>query len=420
MDRTSQEVAAGQGALAGYRVLELGRVLAAPWCGQQLADLGAEVIKVERPGIGDMSRLYGPDMLRDAQGQKTRESSFYLCANRNKKSITVDIAVAEGQALIRDLLQSCDVLIENFVGDTMQRYGLDYATISAINPRIVYCSITGYGHDGPYADRPGFDAVFQAQSGMMSITGLPDDMPGGQPMKTGPSLIDVMTGTNAALAIVAALNHRDRVSGRGQYIDMALLDSALACQSHVIANYLITGVTPERKGTVGNGGGPAEVFSCMDGYIYISCGSDQAYYALCDILGAPELATDPKFRTIGARWENREDMRPQLIQRIAGWPRYALLEQCVAASIPVGLVNDYDEAFADPQVQHRGLKVEIDHPLAQGGKIHLVRSPLRLTDTPVSEYRHPPLLGQDTSTVFGELLGIDSDALQALQAKGVI
>lgn len=408
------------GALSGYRVLEIGRVLAAPWCGQMLADLGAEVIKIERPGVGDMSRVYGPDMLIGKDGKKTRESSFYLCANRNKKSITLDIAGPEGQEIARKLAAECDVLIENFVGDTMERYGLDYKTLSAINPKLVYCSITGYGHDGEYADRPGFDAVFQAQSGMMNVTGLPDNVPGGQPMKTGPSLIDVTTGTNAALGIVAALNYRDRVSGRGQYLDMALLDTAMSCQSHVIANYLITGETPERKGTVGNGGGPAEVFSCIDGPIYISCGGDRAYQDLCKILGKPELGTDPLFRTVGDRWVNREKLRPITIALIGQWKRHDLMEACVKSAIPCGLVNDYDEAFADPQVIHRGIKVEVDHPLSATGKVALVRSPIRLSETPTDTYTHPPLLGQHTEEVLSDLLGIDGSKQAELQQRGVI
>lgn len=408
------------GALSGYRVLELGRVLAAPWCGQMLADLGAEVIKIERPNTGDMSRIYGPDMIIDKNGKKTGESSFYLCANRNKQSVTLDISTPEGQKIARGLALKCDVMIENFIGDTMKRYGLDYDSIFAANPGIVYCSITGYGHDGPYADRPGFDAVFQAQSGMMSVTGLPDGVPGGGPMKTGPSLIDIITGTNSALGIVAALNHRDRVSGKGQYLDMALLDSAFSCQSHVIANYLLTGITPMRRGTVGNGGGPAQVFSCSDGYIYISCGSDKSWGDLCEILGRTDLRDDERFSTLSTRWINNAKMSAILCEIIEAWKRDDLLEECVANSIPAAPVNDYDDAFSDPQVLHRGLRIPMEHPLAPDGFVDTIRSPISLSATPVDTYRRPPLLGEHTEEVLGGILGYDDADLASLRKAGIV
>lgn len=408
------------GALSGIRVLDLGRVLAAPWTTQILGDLGADVIKVERPDGGDMGRLYGPDTLIDANGRRTRESSFYLCANRNKRSITVDLSKPQGQELIRKLARKCDVLVENFIPGVMRRFGLDYPAIREINPRIVYCSITGYGQTGPYASRPGFDAVFQAHSGLMSVTGIPDDEPGGGPMKTGPSLIDVMTGYNAAIGILAALTHRERVSGKGQYLDIALLDTAVASQSHLLANYLVSGNLPHRRGNEGNGGGPAQVFRCVDGHIYISAGNDHNYVDLCRVLGRPELSQDPRFVTLRDRWINREELTAILNQLVAPWHKRDLLKALVEANVPVSLVNNYEEVFEDEHVHHRMLRIDMPHPLSPTGVVPGIANPVRLSQTPPRYDLHPPLLGEHTHSVLTELLGMRESEIDELRRTHAI
>ena len=408
-----------QGALAGVRVLDLGRVLAAPWATQILGDMGAEVIKIERPGGGDMGRLYGPGFLIDAEGRRTQESSFYLCANRNKKSVTVDLASADGQQIIKDLASQCDVLVENFVAGTMERLGLDYPAIRAINPGIIYCSVTGYGQDGPYADRPGFDAVFQAHAGMMSVTGIPDGLPGAGPMKTGPSLIDVMTGYNAAVGIMAALLHRER-SGEGQHIDVALLDTAVACQSHLMSNYLVSGQLPERRGTEGNGGGPAQVFKCRDGEIYISAGNDHNFVDLCGVLGAPELGRDPRFVTVQDRYVHRAELVPLMAGLVERWERFRLMDALVEAKVACSVVNSYADVEDDPQVRHREVFIDMPHPLSPTGVVRGVANPVRLSRTPVRYERHPPLLGEHNDEVLRDLLEFDADTLADYRARRVI
>lgn len=408
------------GALAGIRVLDLGRVLAAPWATQLLADMGAEVIKVERPGTGDLSRSYGTVAVTDAEGNRTRETSFWVCANRNKKSITVDLSKPEGQALIRDLAAECDVLMENFIAGTTRRMGIDYETLRKINPRLVYCSLTGYGQDGPYASRGGYDAVFQAQSGLMNITGIEDGKPGAGPMKTGPSLMDVMAGMNAAVGILGALSYRDRVSGEGQFVDVAMLDTAIACQSHAVAEYLMSGKVPMRRGNAGNGGGPAEVFACADRLIYISAGNDYNYVDLCKVLGVPEMGTDPKFLTLRDRWENRAELTERLAARIATWNGDDLLAALVEAQVPASLVMDYDDVFSDPQVVHRGIRVEMEHPLAASGTVPGIAFPVRLSETPVEAYSHPPLLGEHSEYVLRDILGMNDAAIEKLRANQVV
>lgn len=408
------------GALSGIRILDLGRVLAAPWATQVLADMGAEVIKVERRGTGDLSRSYGTAFVMDSAGNKTRESSFWVCANRNKKSITVDLGKPEGQALIRDLAAECDVLVENFIAGTTARLNIDYETIRRINPRLVYCSLTGYGQDGPYASRGGYDAVFQAQSGLMHITGIEDGKPGAGPMKTGPSLMDVMAGMNAAVGILGALMHRDRISGEGQFLDVSMLDTTIACQSHAVAEYLMSGKIPMRRGKAGNGGGPAEVFACADALIYISAGNDYNYVDLCKVLGVPELGTDPRFLTLRDRWENRTDLTARLAERIGGWRGKDLLDALVEAKVPCSLVNDYDDVFADPQVVHRGIRIEMEHPLAATGTVPGIAFPVRMSATPVESYAHPPLLGEHSDNVLRHILGMNDAEVAELRANGVI
>lgn len=408
------------GALSSIKVLEIGRVIAAPWAGQTLGDLGADVIKVEQPGTGDMARTYGLARIIDDQGKPTRESTTYMCANRNKRSITLDISSPEGSDIVRKLAADCDVFIENFVGDTMERYGLDYATLSKINPRLVYCSITGFGHDGPASDRPGMDPIFQAMSGLMAVTGNPDSEPGGGPMLTAPTIIDAMTGMNATSAILAALFYRATVSGRGQYIDMTLLDTAFASQCNLVQGYLVSKQQPPRNGTRGPTGGGSGAYRCADGDIYIAIASDKMFNALCAILGTPELAEDPRFSNHANRGRHRDFLLSVFKPLIAEWKRDDLLLECTKADILASPVNGYEAAFADPQVMHRGIKVTVDHPLSPSGTVDLVASPMRLSETPVTHYTHPPLLGEHTDQILQERLGMDEAGIARLREQGII
>lgn len=406
-------------ALEGIRVLDLGRVLAAPWATQILGDFGAEIIKIERPGAGDLGRVYGPQFLMDEDGKRTNQSSFFLCANRNKQSVTVNLSHPEGQAIIRALAAQCDVLVENFIAGTMARFGLDYDSLRQINPGLIYCSVTGYGQDGPLAERPGYDAVFQAQGGMMSVTGLPDDVPGGGPMKTGPSLMDVTAGYNAVTGILIALMHRTR-TGEGQHLDIALLDGAIACQSIILANYLLDGQQPQRRGNEGNGGGPAQVFQCGDGAIYISAGNDYNYVDLCKVLGRPEMGTDPRYLTLSDRWHNTAALTAELQALIGQWRKAELMAALVAADVACATVNNYDEVFADPQVRHRKIRIAMDHPQSTRGPVPMIASPIRMSGTPASYDQHPPVLGEHTDAVLGGMLGYDAATLQALRERGVV
>ncbi len=404
--------------LQGIQVLDLGRILAAPLAAQSLADLGADVIKVERPGRGDEARRWGPPFLKDTDGQDTRESPMYLCANRNKRSITIDIAKAEGQALIRELAARADVLIENFKVGDLKRYGLDYASLRELNPRLVYCSITGFGQDGPLSKLPGYDTVFQAMSGMMSVTGLPDGEPGGGPMKTGPSLADFMAGQYAVSAIVAALYERDTASGEGQHIDIALLDCTIAAQSHYVTTYLATGSVPPRRGTQGNGGLPSQAFACADRGIIVICGTEAQYRTFCEVLRHPELGDDPRFVTNARRLEHRGELTEVFNALTAQWQAAELLAALEAAGIPSGPINTYPEVFANPQVQHRGMAIEMPHPTA--GSVTLCASPIRFTGIAPAEPAAPPLLGQHTDEVLGGVLGRDASTIRALRERGIV
>ncbi|TLX70634.1 CoA transferase [Pseudomonas nicosulfuronedens] len=409
-----------KGPLSNIRVLDMSRILAGPWAAQMLADLGAEVIKVERPGKGDDSRQFGPPFLKDAEGRNTRESSFYISTNRNKKSITCDIAKAEGQALIRSLVAQCDVLLENYKVGDLQRYGLDYASLREVNPRLVYCSLTGFGQTGPYSPRPGYDSIFQAMGGLMSITGLPDDVPGGGPMKTGPSLADILAGQYAAYAIQAALYARDVNGAPGQHIDVALLDALIASTSHYASQYLVSGDVPVRRGTEGNGGMPSRMFQCADGGIMIVAGNNEQYARFCAVLGHPELATDERFAEIALRVVNRRALGEVFEPLVASWKLHDLLEALDAAGVPAGPINDMQQVFADPHVQARGMCVESSHPLAADGKVRLVANPVKFSATPISDYKAPPVQGEHTEGVLGELLGMDASAVQALRERGVV
>ena len=404
--------------LTGIKVLDLSRILAAPLAAQSLGDLGAEVIKVERPATGDEARRWGPPFLKDRDGNDTRESPMYLCANRNKRSLTIDIAKPEGQGLVRQLAARSDVLIENYKVGDLQRYGLDYESIRAVQPRIIYCSVTGFGQSGPYSKLPGYDTVFQAMSGMMSVTGLPDGVPGGGPMKTGPSLADFMAGQFATAGILAALYERDTFSGEGQHIDIALLDCTIAAQSHYAMTYLATGSVPQRRGTEGNGGLPSQAFSCADRGIIVICGSEAQYRTFCKVLRHPELADDPRFVTNAQRLAHRPELAATFNAITRQWPATELLEALKEAGIPSGPINTYPEVFSDPQVLHRGMTLAAEH--VQAGLVDFCASPIRFTGVAPREPMAPPVLGQHTDEVMREVLGTDVATIARLRAASVI
>jgi len=396
--------------LSGIRVLDLSRVLAGPWCTQTLADLGADVIKVERPmrngSGGDDTRGWGPPFLKGRDGEDSAEAAYYLGANRNKRSITVDIARPEGQALIRRLAAQCDVFIENFKVGDMARYGLDAVALRALYPRLVYCSITGFGQTGPYADRAGYDYAIQGIGGLMSVTGERDDLPGGGPQKVGVAVADLFTGMYASVAILAALRHRD-ATGQGQAIDMALLDTQVAMLANLGANFLATGVAPRRAGNAHQNIVPYQVFETSDGHMILAVGNDGQFAKFCEVAGRPQLAADPRFARNADRVRHRAVLVPLLAELIAARPRQHWLSALEAAKVPCGPINDLAEVFADPQVQSRGMTVPMPHPLAD--TLRVVASPMKLSDTPVQYRRAPPLLGEHTDDVLAELGWSDAE-----------
>lgn len=404
-------------ALAGVRVLDLSRILAGPLVGQMLGDLGAEVIKVERPGKGDDSREMGPPFMRKADGTMTDTAGFYLSCNRNKQSIAIDIGSPEGQALVRDLAARCDVVIENYKVGTLRRYGLDYDSLKTANPGLVYCSITGFGQTGPYAPKPGYDGIFQALGGLASVSGHPPGSPGEGPMKVGISIVDILTSYNSVVAILAALRHRDQGHG-GQAIDMSLLDCGVAALSHYAQGYFISGELPERRGNGGYGGIPSQAFMCADRQIFIVAGNDGQFRRLCDAIERPDLIEDPRFCRGPLRIENRKALLGVLDAVFAQRPAAEWTARLDAAGVPVSLVNDVAEAFADPQVVARGMKVEVSHP--EAGKLPLVASPLRLSATPVEAYAPPPALGEHTDHVLSRLLGKTGEEIAALRGCGAV
>lgn len=404
------------GALQGVRVLDLSRVLAGPWCTQTLADLGADVIKVERPGSGDDTRGWGPPFLKDRAGHDTAEAAYYLGANRNKRSITIDIARPEGQDLVRRLADTCDVMIENFKVGDMARYGLDAASMRATRPRLVYCSVTGYGQDGPYRDRAGYDYAIQGLGGLMSVTGERDDRPGGGPQKVGVAVADLFTGMYATVAILAALRHRD-ATGQGQAIDMALLDTQVAMLANLGANYLATRQAPKRAGNAHQNIVPYQVFEVADGHLILAVGNDGQFERFCAVAGRPALAQDPRFAKNADRVRHRETLVPLLAEVMRTRPRADWLAALEAAKVPCGPINDLQDVFADPQVRARGMTASVEHPLA--GPIELVASPMKLSATPVAMRRPPPLLGEHTAEVLAEI-GLDAAAVQRLRDSGVV
>jgi crotonobetainyl-CoA:carnitine CoA-transferase CaiB-like acyl-CoA transferase len=405
------------GALSHIKVLDLSRVLAGPWASQLLADLGAEVIKVERPGEGDDTRAWGPPWLKDGEGKATTEAAYYLSANRNKYSITIDITQPEGQAILIDLAKQCDVLIENYKVGGLKKYGLDYATLSRINPRLVYCSITGFGQTGPYAQRPGYDFLIQGVGGLMSITGKKEGEAGAGPQKVGVALTDVMTGLYATVAIQAALTWRE-TSGAGQHIDLALLDVQIACLANQNLNYLTTGEPPKRMGNAHPNIVPYQDFPTADGDLIIAVGNDGQFRNLCAVCGHAEWAGNEKYATNAARVAHREELiallrQETMRQTTAEW--IALLE---AANVPCGPINNLREVFNDPQVKARQLLLELPHPTA--GTAPGVANPLRLSASPVEYRSAPPLLGQHTDEILQKYTGADAQSLTALRARGVI
>jgi len=390
-----------QGALSHVRVLDLSRVLAGPWASQMLGDLGAEVIKIEHPDRGDDTRGWGPPFATDGQGTPV-ESAYFLCANRNKKSVALDMASAEGQAQLRALAARSDVLIENFKVGGLKKYGLDYESLAEINPRLIYCSITGFGQTGPYAARPGYDFMIQGLGGLMSVTGLPNDQNGAGPVKVGVALTDVLTGLHAVTGILAALAWRER-SGEGQHIDLALLDVQVSCLANQALSYLVTGRSPRRLGNAHPSIVPYEAFPTADGDMILTIGNDSQFASFCRAADQTEWATDPRFATNAARVEHRHLLVPLLRQltvrrTTAEW--IALLER---ASVPCGPINSLEQVFADPQVLSRGMGMQLPHP--QAGTVPSVASPLRLSKTPVQYRRAPPMLGADTQDILAGLAG---------------
>jgi len=402
--------------LAGVRVLDLSRVLAGPWCTQTLADLGADVVKVERPGGGDDTRSWGPPYLKDDQGADTAEAAYYLGANRNKRSIAIDIASPAGQELIRRFARGSDVLVENFKVGDLARYGLDAATLMAENPGLVVCSITGFGQTGPYRERAGYDYAVQGLGGLMSVTGERDDLPGGGPQKVGVAVADLFTGLYSAVAILAALRHRD-ATGQGQRIDMALLDTQIAMLANLGANYLCTGRAPGRMGNAHQNIVPYQTFEASDGHLILAVGNDGQFVKFCEIAGRPDWAQDPRFARNADRVRHRELLVPQIAAVLKTRPRQEWLGRFEAAHVPCGAINDLAEAFADPQVQSRDMTVAMPHPLTE--QLRLVASPLKLSATPVAYRRAPPLLGEHTRELL-EQIGCDAQQIDTLLREGIV
>jgi len=389
-------------ALSGIRVLDLSRILAGPWCTQNLADLGADVIKIERPRVGDDTRAWGPPFLKDGKGRDTEESAYYLSANRNKRSVEADMATPAGAALIRELATASDILVENFKVGGLAKYGLDYDSLKQINPRLIYCSITGFGQDGPYARHPGYDFMIQGMGGLMSITGERDDLPGGGPQKAGVAVTDIITGMYATVAILAALQERHN-SGLGQHLDIALLDSHVALLANQNSNYFNSGVAPQRAGNAHQNVVPYQVFAASDGHLIVATGNESQYRAYCRAIGAPELGDDPRFATNRMRLANRELLVGLLTEIMRQGKRDDWIAKLEAVGVPCGPINDIAQAQAHPQAQARQLRRDMPHPA--GGVAAVTASPLRLSASPVEYRRAPPLLGEHTEEVLREVLG---------------
>jgi crotonobetainyl-CoA:carnitine CoA-transferase CaiB-like acyl-CoA transferase len=405
------------GPLSHIRVLDLSRVLAGPWAGQTLADLGAEVIKVERPGIGDDTRGWGPPFLTDREGRPTSDAAYYLAANRGKKSVTIDFTRTEGQELVRRLAADCDIVLENFKVGGLAKYGLDYASLQAINPGIIYCSITGFGQTGPYRNRAGYDFLIQGMGGLMSVTGEPDGAPGGGPVKVGVAIVDIFTGMYAVTSVLAALAHRER-TGEGEYIDLSLLDVQVATLANQATNYLVSGRSPERLGNAHPNIVPYQALATGDGHIILAVGNDGQFAKFCAVAGCPELADDERYSTNAGRVRNRDELIPiikELFRKRTSADWIAALEN---AGVPCGPINTIAEVFANPQVQSRGMRIDVPHN--GSGQIPLVGSPMKFTRTPLNDRQPPPQLGEHNDEVLTGILGLGDDELARLRAAEVI
>ncbi len=405
------------GPLSHIRVLDLSRVLAGPWCGQNLADLGAEVIKVERPQKGDDSRAFGPPWIKDKTGKDTKDSAYFTSANRGKKSITLNIASPEGQRIVRELAKISDVLIENYKFGDLPRYGLGYDDLKKVNPKLIYCSVTGFGHTGPYREHPGYDFMIQGMGGMMSVTGEPDGAPGGGPQRAGVPVADIITGMYASIAICAAIANRER-TGIGQHIDCALLDSQIALLAYQNTNYFATGQSPKRIGNLHPNIVPYQPFKTKDGDVIVACGNDNLYQKLCDVLKRPDLAADPRFATNGKRVENRAEMTRILQAIFITRTTKDWVETLEAAGVANGPINTVAQVFEDPQVRARNVKIELDHPVA--GKLPGVASPMRFSGTPLEFKSAPPVLGQHTDEVLRDVLKLSAAHITKLKADGIV
>ncbi len=399
--------------LAGIRVFDMTRVLAGPTATQILGDLGADVIKIERPGTGDDSRGLGPPYLKDAQGNETPESAYFLSSNRNKRSVTLDLTSAEGQELARDLIAHCDVVVENFRTGSLAQYGLAYDQLKDRFPRLVYCSITGFGQTGPYAKRAGYDYLVQGMGGIMSVTGEPD----GPPQKPGVGIADIMTGMYAVVAILTALRHRD-ATGKGQYIDMALLDTQVAWLSYVGQNYLTSGEVPRRCGNQHPNIMPYQVFGAADGLLILAVGNDAQFERFCRFCGKPELAKDPRYATNDRRLRNRDTLAPIIADLIAAHPIKYWVEGLTAVNVPCGPINAIDQVFADPQVKARGMEITMAHAIDPA--LRLIGSPIKMSESPVAYRLPPPRLGEHTEEVLQELLALQPADIEGLRRRGVI
>ncbi len=406
------------GPLSHLTVLDLSRVLAGPWCTQLLADLGAEVIKIEKPGSGDDTRSWGPPFLKDLAGRDTGEAAYYLACNRSKKSVAVDFTKPEGRELVRDLARSADIVVENFKVGGLTKYGLDYASLASLNPGLVYCSITGFGQTGPYADRAGYDFIIQGMGGFMSVTGERDELPGGGPQKAGIAISDLMTGMYACTAILAAIAYRDAHGGAGQHIDVALFDTQVAMMAVMNMNYLVSGTPPGRAGNAHQNIVPYQVFECADGHLILAVGNDAQFARFCEVAGKPEWARDPRFAVNAERVRRRDELVPMIAAVVRTRRQRDWLEALEAVGVPCGPINRLDQVFADPQVQARAMRIELPHPLS--GTIPQVGNPLHFSSTPVAYTHAPPLLGEHTASVLRQRLGLSDAALAELAAGGVI
>jgi crotonobetainyl-CoA:carnitine CoA-transferase CaiB-like acyl-CoA transferase len=405
------------GPLGHVRVLELSRVLAGPWAAQTLADLGATVIKVEKPGTGDDTRTYAPPYASTSDGALSSESAYFLSTNRGKRSVTIDLVHPEGQKLVRALAGKSDVVIENFKADGLAKYGLDYPSLKALNPGLVYCSITGFGQTGPYRHKPGYDFMIQGIGGLMSITGEPEQRAGGGPMKVGVAVADIFTGLYATIAILGALAHRDR-TGAGQQIDLALLDTQVAVLANQAMNYLVTGVAPQRLGNAHPNIVPYQVFAASDGHFIVAVGNETQYARLCEVLGRPDLASDRRFATNAARVNNRDEIVAILQSVFATHTMREWLDALERVGVPCGPINTVADVFADPQVQARGLRLDLPHPTI--GSVPSVANPIKYSATPLAYRSAPPTLGADTDEILRDMLGVTPAEIARMRKAGII